>query len=123
MAVIGWLAMIVFAVIFVMLVSANLDPVTLKLWPLQQSYSVPLYWIGLAPLVFGSVLGFIFGWASGGSARRKAREERRRAQQLQRQLAAAQRVETAPPPPSVPAALPPAMSETAEAAQLAGPSR
>ncbi len=123
MAVIGWIATIVLLIIVGVLVSANLAPVELNLWLLKEPLSVPLYWVGLAPLIVGSLMGLAVGWASGGTARRKAREERRRAQQLQRQLAAAQRSETAPSTPSVPAALPPAMSETAQAAQLAGPAR
>jgi len=122
-AVIGWIATIILLIIVVVLISSNLDPVPLTIWPLKEPFTVPLYWVGLAPLIVGSLMGLAVGWSSAGSARRKSREDRRRAQQLQRQLAAAQRAETPPPQPSVPAALPPTMSETAEAAQLAGPSR
>lgn len=123
MAIIGWIVTTAFLILAGLFVASNLEPVSLTLWPLQRSFDLPLFYIALAPLILGGLVGMLFGWSSAASARRHAREERRRAQQLQRQLAAAQRAGETPQQPRVPAALPPAMHESEDSAQLTGATR
>lgn len=123
MAIIGWLLTIVVAAAIAIFIVVNQSAAAVHFWPFPEALSLPLWMVATFPFVVGCLIGALVGVISGASTRRRAREAKRRVQQLQRQLAAAQRAEPEPSNPTVPAALPPAMSETAKAAQLAGPVR
>jgi len=77
-------------------VSNRIDvPVTL--WPVLGPVDVPLYFIALAALLVGFLVGEFVAWINGGRARRQARERQRRIEALERELAATQ-AKTDPPP-------------------------
>ncbi|GAB5470442.1 MAG: hypothetical protein Kilf2KO_34720 [Rhodospirillales bacterium] len=123
MAIIGWILTIIAAAVIAIFIVVNQAAIDVNLWPFPRAVALPVWVVAMAPLVVGCLLGLLVGVISGGTTRQRAREQRRQVQQLQRQLAAAQRAEPEPTTPAVPAALPPAMSETAKAAQFAGPVR
>ncbi len=66
---------------------ANLDLVTLDLWPFEFFLSVPLSVALLASLVFGLLIGGLAVWLSAGRTRRRARQARRRIDELEREVA------------------------------------
>ena len=51
--------------VVVMLSIDNRELVGFSLWPLPYAYQVPLYWIMLAALALGIVLGGLASWVSG----------------------------------------------------------
>lgn len=68
-------AIVVFAALLLVLCFAlsNRQGVNVGLWPLTGTIAVPLYLVGLAPLVFGLVFGGVWGWATGVPHRFRAR--------------------------------------------------
>lgn len=61
------------ALLFVVFAISNRDPVTLALWPLNLTLTVPVYLFGLGMLFIGFVAGGLVTWAAGGRQRRRAR--------------------------------------------------
>ena len=71
LAVVGLLVVMVFAI-------GNRGPVEVSYWPLPFAQVVPLYYVVLAALVLGVVLGAIAAWLSGHRQRvalRRLRDE------------------------------------------------
>ncbi len=66
---------------------ANFDYVSLDLWPLAFSLSVPLSVLILGSLFLGVLIGGLAVWLSAGRTRRRARQARRRADELEREVA------------------------------------
>lgn len=73
------LACVVFAI-------ANQQPVTIDLWPLALSYSLPLYVLVLLLLLIGFLCGALVMWISDGRVRDKARRNYYKASDLEREV-------------------------------------
>lgn len=58
---------------------SNLEPATLKLWPLPDmwSVSVPVFFVALASLAIGFFAGGFVAWLSAGRVRARARSAER----------------------------------------------
>jgi lipopolysaccharide assembly protein A len=63
----------------------NRQPVGISFWPLPYATTVPLYWVFLAALALGVVLGGLAVWASGHRARAELRQLRRRVRAVDNQ--------------------------------------
>jgi uncharacterized integral membrane protein len=63
----------------------NRQPVELSFWPLPYGTTVPLYWVFLAALALGVVLGGLAVWASGHEVRAELRQLRRRVRAVDNQ--------------------------------------
>ena len=69
----------------VMLSIDNRELVGFSLWPLPYAYQVPLYWIMLAALAVGIVLGGLASWVSGAATRAERRRLRNKVSMLEQQ--------------------------------------
>jgi uncharacterized integral membrane protein len=67
----------------VMLSIDNRELVGFSLWPLPYAYQVPLYWIMLAALALGIVLGGFASWVSGAATRAERRRLRNKVGMLE----------------------------------------
>jgi len=82
------LILVVILVVLIVLALANRDPVTLNLLPegldrvMPLSVQVPLFVVGLAGIVVGMLLGYIFEWLREHKHRRRAAQKTREAQRL-----------------------------------------
>lgn len=61
------------ALLFVVFAISNRDVVTLALWPINHTLTLPVYLLGLGVLFVGFVAGGLVAWAAGGRQRRRAR--------------------------------------------------
>lgn len=107
------------ALLFVVFAISNRDLMTLALWPINYTLTLPIYLFGLGALFVGFVAGGLVAWSAGGRQRRRARTlaskndwlewevrdlkrrmqrsaERERAQRAAPALAAAPEAETQP---------------------------
>jgi uncharacterized integral membrane protein len=71
--------------VVVMLSIDNRELVGFSLWPLPYAYQVPLYWIMLAALAIGIVLGGLASWVSGAATRAERRRLRNKVNMLEQQ--------------------------------------
>lgn len=82
-----WLITLVFAVLVVLFVVANLAPVSVGLWPFDTRIEVPLAVAALAVAAVFYLLGAVVTWASAISARRRARKLAAAVEVLQAEVA------------------------------------
>ena len=82
-----WLITLVFAVLVVLFVVANLAPVSVGLWPFDARIEVPLAVAALAVAAVFYLLGAVVTWASAISARRRARKLAAAVEVLQAEVA------------------------------------
>ncbi len=66
---------------------ANRQEVTIDLWPLERSETLPLYLLVLAAILIGFILGALGMWMRDGRVREKARRYHFKADSLERELA------------------------------------
>jgi putative membrane protein len=71
--------------VVVLLSIDNRQPVDIGFWPLPYGVTVPLYWVFLAALALGVVLGGLSVWLSGHAARAELRQLRRRVKAVDNQ--------------------------------------
>ncbi len=71
--------------VIVVLSIDNRQPVDVSFWPLPYGLTVPLYWVFLAALALGVVLGGLAVWLSGQAARAELRQLRRRVRAVDNQ--------------------------------------
>ena len=88
---VSWIVTLPIALIAISFAFSNRQPVDLRLWPLPDAWpfalhDVPLYLIGLVPLVIGFVAGSLFAWWNAGRDRGEARRARSRIAGLEAQL-------------------------------------
>jgi uncharacterized integral membrane protein len=82
-----WIVTIPVTVVVVLFTIGNLDPVTIKLWPLPWvSQPIPVYLLVLVSMLIGFIVGGIVAWVSGGRRRRRTRELADHSAMLARQL-------------------------------------
>ncbi|MCS6854035.1 MAG: lipopolysaccharide assembly protein LapA domain-containing protein [Elioraea sp.] len=82
-----WLVTLVFAVLVVLFVVANVAPVSVGLWPFDTRIEVPLAVAALAVAAVFYLLGAVVAWASAVSARRRARRLASSVEALQAEIA------------------------------------
>lgn len=82
-----WLVTLVFAVLVVLFVVANLAPVSVGLWPFDTRLEVPLAVAALAVAAVFYLLGAVVTWASAIAARRRARKLAAAVEVLQAEVA------------------------------------
>ena len=82
----AWIITLPVTLVVVIFAIANRGGVTLDLWPLEMSYSLPLFALVLIAILVGFVCGAAVMWFSAGKARNKAREFYYRASNLEREL-------------------------------------
>ncbi len=118
----SWILTLPLLIVAVAFSVANRESITLDLWPLEMSISVPLFAALLLSLLSGLLIGGLAAWLSAGRSRRRAREARRRAERLERELAQArrdlERASAAPAAGSGGADLPAARGEAGERGKL-----
>jgi uncharacterized integral membrane protein len=73
----------------------NRMDVVVGMWPFQTPLQMPLFVVGLAPLLFGLVFGALWGWMGGFRHRLEARRLNKELGGLKAKIGALQ----APPPP------------------------
>lgn len=90
-----WAIFLLVALIAVVFVVQNRQPVEVSLWPFPFVQEAPLFAIIVACILFGFAFGALSTWLSGGGSRKRARdlarlndEKARQISQLQRDLAA-----------------------------------
>lgn len=83
-----WLVTLVFAVLVVLFVVANVAPVSVGLWPFDTRVEVPLAVAALAVAAVFYLLGATVTWVSAVSARRRARKLAASVEALQAEIAA-----------------------------------
>ncbi|MEM7442464.1 MAG: LapA family protein [Pseudomonadota bacterium] len=86
----SWIITIPLAVIAVLFAISNRDPVTLDLWPLPFTLTIPIFIVVLAAIVVGFLAGGLVAWMGSSRYRRAARRERARADALRAETKAAQ---------------------------------
>lgn len=92
MRVVKYLILAVIMIVLVVVALANRAPVTLNLLPTDMarvmpvSVQVPLFVVGLAGIVVGMLIGYIFEWLREHKHRRRASEKAREAQRLQAEM-------------------------------------
>jgi uncharacterized integral membrane protein len=87
------------ALVVVLFAVSNRASVTVTLWPLPVTLAAPLYFVVLAALLLGFLVGGLVTWINAGRVRRTARERARRIAALERDLAASEaRLAAAAPP-------------------------
>ncbi len=69
----SWIITLPLTVIAVIFAVSNLHSIAVGFWPLEQTFSLPLYIAVLATFVVGFVCGGMVLWFSAGKTRRKAR--------------------------------------------------
>jgi uncharacterized integral membrane protein len=63
---------------------SNRQTASLSLWPLPYEIDTPVFFLVLAPLALGILLGGVAAWMAGGRTRRLARERARQIKALER---------------------------------------
>lgn len=63
---------------------ANRQTAVVSLWPLPYEIDTPVFFVALAPLALGVMVGGIAAWLAGGRARRLARERGRQIKTLEK---------------------------------------
>ena len=69
-----WAAFLLVALIIVVFMIGNRQPVEVDLWPLPFTKPAPLFAVIIACVLVGFLIGALSAWLSGASARRKARD-------------------------------------------------
>ena len=82
----SWILTLPVTVVCVVFAIANQQPVTIDLWPLALSYTLPLYVMVLLLLLFGFLIGACVMWISAGRLRDKARRNYYKASDLEREV-------------------------------------
>lgn len=77
---------------------ANRQTALVALWPLPYEIDTPVFFLVLAPLAAGLLLGGAVAWLAGGKTRRLARERGRKIRNLERAANAVQAQTPALPP-------------------------
>lgn len=103
-----WVVFLLVALIIVVFMVGNRQPVEVELWPLPYTKPAPLFAVIIACVLFGFLIGAFSAWLSGGGARRKARdltrlnaEKAQHISQLQREVATLKGSGQQPRPPSI----------------------
>jgi lipopolysaccharide assembly protein A len=103
-----WFAFLLVALVIVVFMIGNRQPVEVDLWPLPFTKPAPLFAVIIACVLFGFLIGVLSAWLSGASARRKARdmtrlnaEKAQQISQLQREVATLKDSGQQPRPPSI----------------------
>ena len=78
-----WIITLPFTLVVVIFAIANLDMVSIDLWPFPRQVEVPLSVIVLLSLLVGFFLGGTIAWLSAGSYRLQARRAKRRLRELE----------------------------------------
>ncbi len=63
---------------------ANRQTALVSLWPLPFEIATPVFFLALAPLALGVVLGGVAAWLAGGRSRKLARERGRQIKALEK---------------------------------------
>ncbi len=79
----SWILTVPLIAVAVVFAITNREPVTLDFWTFELQ--LPLYWVLLACVGFGLVVGGLATWLSAGPTRRRARKARRRVAELERE--------------------------------------
>lgn len=85
---IAWLIGLPVAIVAITFAVINRQVVTIDLWPLPWTASLPLFLMVLGALGLGMVAGGVIVWVSGGRTRARARAEHRRANRLDHRVRA-----------------------------------
>ena len=88
---ISWIITVPVTIVIVIFSIANRQPVTIDLWPFDQSISSPLFLLVLGAVLVGFCIGAAVMWISDGRVRNRARENYYKASHLQREVAALKR--------------------------------
>ena len=103
-----WIAFLLVALVIVVFMVGNRQPVEVELWPLPYTKPAPLFAVIIACVLVGFLIGALSAWLSGGGARRKARdmarlnaEKTQHISQLQREVALLKESGQQPRPPSI----------------------
>lgn len=103
-----WVAFLLVALVIVVFMVGNRQPVEVDLWPLPFTKPAPLFAVIIACVLVGFLIGALSAWLSGGGARRKARdmarlnsEKAQQISQLQREVATLKGAGQQPRPPSI----------------------
>lgn len=83
----AWIVTLPVTLVIVVFAVANRQTVTIDLWPLEMSYSLPLFALVLICLLVGFLCGVVIMWLSAGKTRSRARESYYRASTLEREVA------------------------------------
>lgn len=84
---ISWIITLPITVIAVIFAISNLNDIAVGFWPLEGTFSLPLYIAVLASFVVGFVCGGVVLWFSAGKVRRRARKFEFEAVGLKREIA------------------------------------
>ena len=87
----SWIITVPVTLLVVVFSVANMNAVTIDLWPLELTLDVPLFAIVLGSLLAGFVIGAIVMWISDGRTRNRARQNYYKASHLERELASLKR--------------------------------
>ena len=82
----SWIILLPVAVVVVAFAITNRAPVTLGLWPLEQTYAVPAFVVVLIAVAAGFMLGGLVSWLSAGTTRSRARTLGERAERAEREI-------------------------------------
>ena len=82
----SWVLTVPITVICVVFAVANQQAVTIDLWPLALSYTLPVYVMVLLLLLIGFLIGAAVMWISAGRLRDKARRNYYKASDLEREV-------------------------------------
>lgn len=103
-----WVLFLLVALIVVVFMVQNRDPVEVSLWPLPFVKPAPLWAVIVGFLLLGFLIGATSAWLSGGGARKRARdlaranaEKAQQISQLHQQLATQKQAVALPKPPSI----------------------
>lgn len=80
--ILAWLIGIPVAILAIVFAVVNRQLVTVDLWPLPWTVSLPLFLMVLGAMGLGLAFGGAVVWISAGAARKRARAEGRRADRL-----------------------------------------
>ncbi|CAA6605427.1 conserved exported hypothetical protein [Rhodospirillaceae bacterium LM-1] len=70
--------------ILVVFAVSNRQSAVVSLWPLPYEIATPVFFLVLAPLILGVLLGGAAAWLAGGKSRRLARERARQIRTLEK---------------------------------------
>ena len=82
----SWIITIPVTVVCVIFAIANQESVALDLWPLDMTYSLPIFLLVLGCLFVGFLIGATVMWVSAGTLRDKARRSYYKAADLEREV-------------------------------------
>ena len=103
-----WVLFLLVALIVVVFMVQNREPVEVSLWPLPFVVPAPLWLVIVGFLMLGFLLGVTSAWLSGGGTRKRARdlaranaEKAQQISQLNQQVATLKQTAPGPRPPSI----------------------